>query len=367
MKIVVISYHTFNSRRKAGFHFIAKELSSLGHEVFFITAGLSLLSKIKGDQRYKSAKTYRADLGFISHKESGVNFYSPIEVLHPVGIRVQFIEDIVNYLLVRKAPPAAVRAEILTADMIVVESCVGLVWLDFISENNDLEGKKIIYRVSDDLTFMGVNRLLTRSEYNLIKKDVFDIVSCPVDVIARKFDCLSDKVIVQQHGLDNYFYDIPWDNPYSSLSNRKNAVFVGISRFDSEVCNVLIENFPEVNFHFIGECVGIKGAPNSTVYGVLSFEETIKYIVHADIGLQTIRVSETDMFKYSLKVLQYSYAGLPIFGPECLDTKWGNFYGYKDRTVVEICRTFRSALGRSRDLSARHHVSTWKSLVQRWL
>ena len=51
--VILVSGHYLESKRRAGFHWLADAFWRAGGEVLFFTAGLSHLSRLRGDQRFQ--------------------------------------------------------------------------------------------------------------------------------------------------------------------------------------------------------------------------------------------------------------------------------------------------------------------------
>ena len=52
-RVILVSGHYLGSKRRAGFHHLAQAYGSLGWDVTFVTAAISLLSRLRGDYRFE--------------------------------------------------------------------------------------------------------------------------------------------------------------------------------------------------------------------------------------------------------------------------------------------------------------------------
>ena len=72
---------------------------------------------------------------------------------------------------------------------------------------------------------------------------------------------------------------------------------------------------PDVTFHVIGQTADVP-EQNIVSYGELPFRDTLPFVKHADVGLHTVVYRPgAEGLTDSLKVIQFSYLGLPIVLP----------------------------------------------------
>jgi 2-beta-glucuronyltransferase len=364
MKITLLSYHDFYSKNRAGFHFIADELAKLGHSILFVTAGLSVLTLIKYPRRFGGIIFKRIVVEKSVGDDQKIRALAPFSVLHPVSIKYSAINNCFTKTFERYSPSRNVAKKILDSDLVIVESCSALVWL----RNLQKECKQIppiIYRVSDDLDTIPTATAIKIAELGLVASGGVNLVSCPSQPIAEKFNSKHSNVLVQPHGIACEVFDKCNTNPYSQKFNKnKNVVFVGLSLVDQRPIEYLAKNFPTTNFHLIGKINRIKFS-NCYNYGVLPFKETVPYIKYADVGLQAVITGGSSSLRYSLKIQQYTYCCLPIVGPAHIDTGWGNYYGYTENAFeLDICNALSLALKNPRKLSVKGNSKDWGQVTR---
>ena len=360
-KVLILSFHAFNSPNKAGFHFIAEEYSK-NKRVIFVTTGLSLFSRLKNDPRYYLAIESGSNKKIIKDNDSSVEFFSPVTLFHPIYFRIKLLDKVLyNLFKGYGSRVGLIEKEILSSDLIIVESCYGIMWLNFLFKKGLLFDKKIIYRVSDSLNILRVSSLLKVEEAFFLKNQVPFLVSCPSESIYHELSNLHHNVRIHHHGISIDKLSSVELSPYKC--ETKNAIFVGMSRIDYEAINVLANSYPDFNFHLIGNINFIFELKNIHNYGILRYEDTIKYIQHADIGLQT-RITEGDKsLNRSLKVQQYTYFGLPIIGPSEINSGLINYFPYDSNNSESLISAFKRATDSLKFPELKAGIRSWEDLI----
>jgi|GEM_PF-1094342 len=363
MKVVLLSFHVFTSERRAGFHFIAEEMARRENDVYFITVGVSPLSLVRNADHHADALAHG-----INHwrcvETSNVNSYVLYTPYHPVNLRNRLLNQLTETVFYNYGQCVQrLRSVVDNANVVIFESALGLLFIPWLEKKPHA---KWIYRVSDDLPFLKPHPVMIDAECEALKLDLFDLVSCPSEPIFTRLQQFSRRVRLQQHGIDMSSYDACHTSPYKGQSDfvRANAVFVGMSHVDVQALEIMAKQNPDVLFHLIGKIKFSNNLNNVMVYGVLPFSDTVPFVKYADVGLQT-RISKGDSgLRHSLKVQQYTYVGLPIVGPQSLDTGWGNYFGFPDEySEDDVSGALRKALMSGRNDSARTHVRSWADLV----
>ena len=176
--------------------------------------------------------------------------------------------------------------------------------------------------MSDLLTVLRKHPVSTKYE----KKywDFFDLISVPSEFMYSQFKS-SENLSLDYHGISKGDFNISHRSPYNE--HTYNAVWVGNGYFDHNFLQIASSYKEDWHFHIIGDVEKKVLAKNIFYYGEMPFTETIPYILNADLGLDN-KSWKPDMESCtdSLKVLQYTYAGLPIILPNFLKSNRSNIY-----------------------------------------
>jgi 2-beta-glucuronyltransferase len=244
------------------------------------------------------------------------------------------------------------------AQLFVFDSSPGLMLVNrFRTLNPDA---RYVYRVADDLGSLRAHAVLREAERSALPG--FDLVSVPSEAIRRRLLGSNAQVLVHHHGVDKAAFDAPSVTPYSS--GRTTAVFVGTAYLDREFIEIAARELPAWSFHVIGPFANLPPLPNVVGHGELTFAETVPYITHADIGLASwLRMPSPEVFSDSLKIIQYTYARLPIVLPDFVGATRSNAIAYRLGDPSSI----RTALGRAaafdRTTISREGIESWDELV----
>lgn len=326
--VVLISFHHYLSKRKAGFHWIANSFTNLGWNVNFITAPLSPFSRIIRDHRWEYVS--RNNLNQPEEIDENVLTYTHSPLYSPLSITGHWWIDMFSPLFIplyRSRIPVGLQNLLKYADIIIFESTAAIVLFDSIKKiNNKAE---YIYRVSDSLDVLKVHPSII--EYERVIAPNFDLVSVPSTSMLKRFQI--GNVHLQHHGINKSAFSQKTEIPKSYRGFEKNVIFVGNSFFDLNFVSFASELFPRIGFHLIGPIDSVFSRDNILCYGEISFIETIPFIKNADIGLQIRRMDVgLDTLSDSLKVLQYTWCQLPIIAPFGINSARSHiiYYHYDD-------------------------------------
>lgn len=359
MKIALLSNHAWGTANKAGFHMLAASYAALGHEVTFVTTGLSIFSAVRRDARLKTGRP----LNRLVDEGGGVWSYLHFTALHPHTLVLRPL-DRLSAPLVRRygrygLGEAATR--VAAADVVFFESCSALCLVGLVRRMNPRA--KLVYRASDVVTCMRS----IHPEVEAVEREtlpLFDLVSVPTPQMAGRFGGAA-RVVVRPHGVDVSAFESA-RNPYPGGS--RNAVFVGMSDLDVPFFEIAAERFPKATFNVVGPFGADVHRPNVVYHGKLPFAETAGYIKFADVALGTRRTENGEVLRSlgtSLKMMQYRYCGLPIVVPESIPMQWqdGCFpYVYDD--ADSVAGAIAGALSAGRDESRRKDVASWKDVAK---
>ena len=359
MKIVFFTYHVWRSERRAGFHHLAKSFYDFGWEVLFFTTGLSWISSL---QRNKRLNYYSAHERNKLVKELP-NFHSYLHFtpFHSIGFKQSLINLLIQPL-VETYPLSSFNQThdfIGEADLLIFESADGLLLIDQIADINKKARK--VYRMSDLLTVLRKHPISTKYE----KKhwDFFDLISVPSEFMYSQFKS-SENLSLDYHGISKDDFNVSHRSPYDE--HTYNAVWVGNGYFDHNFLQIASSYKEDWHFHIIGDVEKKFFAKNIFYYGEMPFTETIPYILNANLGLDN-KSWKPDMESCtdSLKVLQYTYAGLPIILPNFLKSNRSNIYGYEPANPDSIHSSLSQAQNHIPDQDEKHSINSWHDLAAR--
>lgn len=356
-RVVLLSYHVYASKRRAGFHGLADAYHAAGWDVTFVTVALSGLSRLRGDFRLAFLKDHPANRVEPVHPR--LSSYIWYTSWHPANLRLGLLNALSRPIFARygEQPLGELEPVVAAADLVIFESTPGILLFDRCKR---LAPKaRFVYRVSDDLRYLKNHPLVIETEDRVAP--AFDVVSVPCEYILRRFGHLPNARL-HFHGIRKPTFDTPCDSPYRKGS--VNAVFVGNSFFDADFLARAARLMPEWRFHVFGAIDELPSAENIIPYGECAFAETVPYIVHADVGLQnrTFRPGSESLTD-SLKVIQYTYCRLPIVVPEFLRCGRKNFFYYKPGDDASVRQALVDAKAMDRAAISRDAIRSWEELA----
>ena len=359
MKVVFFTYHVWRSERRAGFHHLAKSFHDSGWEVLFFTTGLSWLSSLQGNKRLNNYQVHERK----KLVEELPNFFSYLHFtpFHSVG----FKQPLVNLLL---QPLVAsynlfsfdcTHDFISNADLLVFESADGLLLIDRVSKINTKARK--VYRMSDLLSVL--RKHPTSIEHEKKHWNDFDLISVPSKFMFNQFDS-SENLSLDYHGVDKDIFDKNHQSPYKKFSI--NAVWIGNNYFDHNFLKIAANAKKDWYFHIIGNIEKKYVSNNVIYYGEIPFSDLVPYVLHADIGLDNMYWKPNlESCSDSLKILQYSYAGLPIIYPNFFESDRSNIYSYEPDNTNSIKLALNQALNHTPGRDEKHSIKSWHDLAAR--
>jgi 2-beta-glucuronyltransferase len=359
-RVTLVTGHYWDTKRRAGFHWLADAYKNLGYEVLFFSAPISYMLQIKGDYRFEF--NLKKEANKLIKKDENLYSYVHFTPWHVANMRSSFLNKISMPLMKLYSKYSFKDAEkfIGLSDMIIFESSPGLFLFEKIKKLNPTA--RFVYRVSDDLRLLNVHPALIKLEHSIL--DNFDLVSVPSMYIKNVLSTLildKSKLKVQLHGINKEIFNTEHESPYKL---NKNAVFVGNSHFDYSFLKIASTFFPEINFHIIGPIPAIENRPNIITYGEIPFKDTIAYIKHADIGLQIRSYSAgAESLTDSLKVLQYTFCKLPIIAPVFLKTSRQNTFYYNIGEESSIESAINAALAFNKKDFDNSEVNSWNEVA----
>lgn len=352
-RFLVLSAHDYRSPRKAGMHFIVRELAKMGPTRFF-SLRYSFLSRYKQDPR--------VSLDDQANKiavHEGVECYLWKTFIHPIRIRP--FESLM-YHIYSFGLNKVLRKWIKEADVILMESGVAPIFFDLIKRLNP--DAKIIYRASDALDTIDVARYVSRT---------FERIASQLDTIVIIGRALAegipskDNLVFVPQAIDPAIEKLGDPSPYGEGIH---AVSIGSMLFDENFFVLASRRFPNIHFHVIGSCKPRHPdyGSNVTVYGEMPFEKTVPYIKHANLGIAPYRSQQLPAYlrDTSLKLTQYAYFVLPAICPHFIAADYPNRFGYDIGDEESIAAAINRALNPDRAWE-KTTVLNWREVAERML
>lgn len=362
MNIVLLSNHWYPSPRRAGFHHLADAWHAQGHDIAFVTTGLSCISWARRDFRTRFPGIRQA-CNIWQHLRDGFDSYVFFTPWHPHTTLLPALDRLLARCMTRydRLLPPSLTERLAAADVIVYESCAALY---LVSRCRQLAPHaRHIYRVSDDIrTMRSTPAGMIALEQQLAP--VFSLISVPCRCLLQKFPGLP-QVRLHHHGLSTDMFDSCRINPYPPGS--RNAVFCGLGFYDPGAVHAMARAHADISFHIIGQDSPREAVPgNVRYYGERPFAETIPYIKFADAGLYTLRPSSRPMQAYtdSLKIIQYRYCGLPIVSPDFLDLHREGVFYYTPGDAPSCAAAMEQALRHGRHAEYAAEVRSWDDVAR---
>ncbi|WP_036259202.1 glucuronosyltransferase [Meiothermus cerbereus] len=360
-RVVLITGHYWNSKRKAGFHWLADAFHNLDWEVLFFTASLSWLSYLRRDHRLRYFEFW-GERNVLCKVKPGFFSYVWFTPFHPANLRFALLNRLSKRLFASygELPLGEVEEWITSADIFVFESTPGLMLFHKFKSLNPQA--KFIYRASDDLRLLKNHPVVVELENAILSE--FDVVSVPSQYMYENFKDRAQNLYLHYHGIQKELFDRSYLSPFDKAKSP-NFVFVGISRLDYDFLQRAAHLLLEAQFHIVGPFEPKIRNSNIHFYGEQPFINTIPFIKCADVGLATWEYSPgAESFSDTLKIIQYSYVRLPIIAPDFLCSSRPNVISYRPGDDASIAEALRKALEMDRSTIPTSDIYSWEELVQ---
>lgn len=360
MKVVLLSYHYFESKLRAGFHHLAEAYWDMGWEVVFATAPLSPLSRLVRDERLRYPVLAEANRP--KQVRDRLTSYVLYSRVHPANLRVAPLNRLAGRRLVdayRRSSLGALEHELATADLIIFESTPAIALVPVVRRL--ASRARLVYRVSDDLEALHVNPAVLDAELEALP--LFDEVSSPSRHLVQKLGAVRE-VHHQQHAVNKRLLDAKNASPYLG---GVNAVWVGKILLDPAFLDAASTRLPDWTFHVISPAAPSNSRPNIVWHGELGYESTIPFVQHADVGLATFGDHTGHVPRYladsSGKFVQYAYCGLPTVAPAALRSERPHVFYYEFGDADSIEAALRAALAAGRRPELADEIPSWEELA----
>lgn len=257
--------------------------------------------------------------------------------------------------------PEAVKARLREADIIVVESGVGLT---LVKEFARIATRaKLIYTVSDRLETLTFHPLVLAAEREAIP--FFDLIRVPAMAMKADFPATAPVSYIPQ-GLDKTAFDQEHANPYN---RGKNAISIGDMLFNASVIETLARQFPDWTFHLFGKGARLEQPIGNVIeHGEQPFARLLPYLKHADIGIAPYREAPGVDYisQSSLKMIQYTYCRLPIVAPAFAAAGRDHVMAFNtEADPASITAAFERAIAFDRSSVDRSNVLSWSDVTDR--
>lgn len=361
VKVVLFSYHYFESRVRAGFHHLAEAYWELGWDVTFVTAPVSWLSYVARDRRL--SYPLRSEAKDLKRVRDRLQSYVLFTLVHPANLRVAALNRMSGRALVtayRRARLGPLAQVLRDADLVVFESTPAILLAPTVREL--APHAHLAYRVSDDLGVLRAHPAVVAAERELLP--VFDLVSVITTDNERRLGRYRE-VARHPQALDRRPFDEETTSPYGS---GVHACWVGNWRIDDTFLELAASRLPDWTFHVIGRLRPAAERANVAWYGELDYGETVPFVKHADVGLAAYSWPVKNIPGYlaesSLKITQYAYCGLPIVAPSTMRGERPHVFYYEpdDGPSIEGALRAAKAAGRNRELG--QGIPSWLELAE---
>ncbi len=339
-RVLLVTGHYIESKRQAGFHWLADAYWRAGWEVVFFSAPISWLSWLRRDHRFNYP--IRAEANRLRWVRQRLGSYVWFTRWHPCNLRSAIANNWTKAMFSRYGDMPLGQGESLvaSADLIIFESTPAQLLFEQFKRINS--HARYVYRVSDDLNLLRSHPIVLETERR--NSSQYDLLSVPSQFIFERFKHLPNARL-HHHGVPEHLFASADTNPYRG-DWELNAVFVGNVYFDADFLDRAARMFPKWGFHIIGEVGRLTKRPNVLAYGEMPYDQTVPYIKYADIGLQTLTYTpRAQSFSDSLKVVQYTHCRLPIVLPDFIPSDRPNAFSYSTADDESI----RKALLAARD------------------
>ncbi len=364
-RAIILTGHFPVQKRRANIPWLSDQLQENGWHVTFATLGYSWISQLRGDRRFESIEgmpipgTYE-----LGPTLTAIFEYPPI---HPFSLGSDWVDDVLEPLqrLFVRYWTARLTPHLKSADLILIESGPPLLLAPALRAL--APSVPMVYRASDDIRLLGLPSYMGRAE--LKYAPLFDRISVASPKLAQRW-IGHPGLKIDPIGVPMARLKVPQPDPYSAPRAQVEAVCAGTTLFDEHQVETIASQQPDWRFHVIGRLKrppSLKLPGNIHFLGELSYDETVAYIRHADLGLAIYRDEPGVEYQtaQSNRILLYRYFGLPILGPRRLcDPTIPSLFGYdiEDPESIAEAANLASRMGRQPGDSS---IPDWSLLCDR--
>jgi 2-beta-glucuronyltransferase len=329
--------------------------------VRFITCDFSLITRLKGDRRTEFGDI--RGVNQLDRIDDSLSVGVVSTPWHPVGSGQGVLHRMASALTSNYPWTGAsvVRAFAHGSDLVIVESCGGLFFLDDIRA---VTACPVIYRVSDNLAVVRPVPGLLEAQRKAVA--TVDAVSVASEHLARTLGA-GANLRFDPMGLDKAQFDAPSASPYAH-DGRVKVVISGSSGLDSQALDIAATLRPHWDFIQFGEARDIPVRDNIIRMGERPFQELVPWVKHADIGFAPYVAKPGFEYQaeHSNRLLQYTYCALPSLVPAALESaRRPHFIGYETAHPESIERALCRAQSFDRTAVPVSSVLDWDQLAHR--
>ena len=342
--------------------FFAEALARRGWNVRFVTVQLSRLSYLVKNPRLKEVPP--GDINTWRARADNLYNYVWVPFLHPATFptpvlnkATSFFADIYPMLL-----PAAVKKEVANAQLVILESCAAIALFRRLKAIG--KRAKFVYFANDRLAAIGMHPVLAKLQWRLARE--FDLIRTNANGLVEDFPANASVEYIPQ-GLDKASFDVETKSPYAG--GTVNIVIAGDMAFDAGAVRAVLEAFPTVQIHAFGRTLPEVLIPygNFHHYGEVAFSTLLPYIKHADVGFAPYRDRPglDYLAESSLKIIQYTYARLPIVAPHFAKGTRDHVLTYVPDQPATVARAVSKGLSFDRSKIDVAGIPDWDEMA--WL
>ncbi|WP_297944283.1 glycosyltransferase [uncultured Campylobacter sp.] len=317
-KILWCGNSYYGSPFKVGCNYYSELLAKEGNKVLFIAPPISPFhNKINEATRLAQSKKGVHEIC------ENYFIYTPFALIPPFKklpsqfywfIKIWYIFTLPNFKNMLK------NYNFLNVDILVIDNFV------FLPLINIIKYKKLIVRVTDNLSGFGVGAAAIKAEEYLIKKaDKVIYTSSNLKNYIEKFN---KNCLYLPNGVDFNKFQKEYDKPdFFYTITKPVAIYVGAieSWFDFGLLDYIAEELKDVHFLVIGAIKfkpdnfdQIRSRENITFYGKVDNDLIASFLQFSDVGIIPFRLDMDLVHSISpLKLYEYSAAGL-----HAVATKW---------------------------------------------
>jgi 2-beta-glucuronyltransferase len=355
-KILYLSSHLYESKKSANMHHLCDTSLSNGYDVTFCTAPNSLPTLI----REKNNKFVRFKVflyAFIPKKIENLTISSYFSLLHRNPKFQSALNKLAKFIF-QHGYSSVFRNKF---DVIVIDSGTELELFKKLKLLN--AQAKFVYRVSDSFDYKKDAEDMMELEEEII--DQFDLISTPSFYITKRLLKLKENIniVTHYHGINKKLFQKYYDNPYLRYDEKCiHFIFVGAGRLDYDFLDMASYLSDNYIFHIIGPLKKSIERKNIIYYGEMEFNETIPYLTHANIGLQTlINVPHVEVFERTLKYTQYSFVKIPIVSPSYIKLTDSHVCNY-EHNILSIEQCINKAISFDKNQIDTSWIKDWSEI-----
>lgn len=342
--------------------FFAEALARRGWSVRFVTVQLSCLSYLVKNPRLKEVPS--GDINTWRSRDDHLYNYVWVPFLHPATFptpllnkATSFFADIYPMLL-----PTAIKNEVADARLVILESCAAIALFRRLKAIG--KKAKFVYFANDRLAAIGMHPVLEKLQWRFARE--FDFIRTNARELVGDFPANAPVEYIPQ-GLDKASFNVETKSPYSD--ETANIVIAGDMAFDAGVVRAVLEALPSVQIHAFGRTSpeDLIRYGNFHYYGEVPFSVLLPYIKHADVGFAPYRDRPglDYLAESSLKLIQYSYARLPIVAPDFAKGTRDHVLSYMPDQPATVARAVSKALSFDRSKIDVAGIPDWDETA--WL